>query len=95
MWRVSLAKRAFPHRCEVQAVMQLSDGESRYAAGKIIGGVCHGPIFLANVKAPDGSYVVRAQQNFAAAACLTARTSHSPTSRAFLPSSCFRSTASA
>ena len=29
------------------------------AAGKIIGGVCHGPIFLANVKAPDGSYVVR------------------------------------
>jgi len=32
---------------------------TRYAAGKIIGGVCHGPIFLANVKAPDGSYVVR------------------------------------
>lgn len=48
------AKRAWPI-----SLHMARDLVTRYAAGKIIGGVCHGPIFLANVKAPDGSYVVR------------------------------------
>ena len=60
MSRALRAKRAFV--C-VWAVLQLCHVITRYAAGKIIGGVCHGPIFLANVKAPDGSYVVSAQRN--------------------------------
>jgi len=63
MSRALLAKRAFV--C-LWAVLQLCHVITRYAAGKIIGGVCHGPIFLANVKAPDGSYVVSAQRNLAA-----------------------------